>query len=80
MEPDYRYRQAETELAHRIRRGDWAYGEQLPAREILAAQLGYGIRTTRRALAALADPQRPGGPLVRPLPGRGTLVIWRPGE
>lgn len=77
MEPDYRYVEAEAELEHLIRSGRWAYGEQLPAREVLAAQIGYGIRTTRRAAKALADPDRDGGPLLRIRPGRGTLVIWR---
>lgn len=77
MEPGYRYEQAERELAHLIRSGRWGYGEQLPAREVLAAEIGFGIRTTRKATAALADPERPGGAMLRSLPGRGTLVIWR---
>lgn len=77
MDPDYRYRQAEQEIAQRIRAGEWAYGTQLPAREVLAAELGFGIRTTRRAVDALADPARPGGPMLLKLPGSGTWVIWR---
>lgn len=77
MDPDYRYRQAEAEIAQRIRTGRYPGGTQLPAREVLAHEIGFGIRTTRRALAALADPDRPGGPMVRVLPGNGTWVIWR---
>lgn len=77
MEPGYRYEQAEREIEHLIRTGRWGYGEFLPSRERLAADIGMGIRTTRRALDALADPSRPGGALVRKLPGAGTVVIFR---
>lgn len=76
-EPDHRYNIAEREIMHRIRSGRWPYGAKLPARELVAAEIGIGIRTTRRALKALCDPDRPGGPVLRVLDGNGTYVIWR---
>jgi GntR family transcriptional regulator len=64
-----RYRAIATDLAAKIRAGQYAPGEALPAQRELSASYGVTLMTLRQALRQLSDDG-----LVVQQPGRGTFV------
>lgn len=73
----YVYIAAAEEIERRIKDGTWPYGTKLPGRAALASELGVSEMSGRHAVDILADPERPGGPLLKKLPSAGVWVIWR---
>jgi GntR family transcriptional regulator len=71
---EYAFAQVADDVQRRIVAGEWSYGDQLPVREDLAAEYGVGEMTVRRAMRELRDRG-----YVRPLPSKGTFVVWRAG-
>lgn len=69
---EYRYLQVADDLASRIQAGEFPFDAALPVRADLRLEYGVGEMTVRHALAVLADRG-----MVRPMPGRGTIVIWQ---
>lgn len=67
----YTWQRMANEIERRIKAGEYAYGDRLPAREDLAAEYGIGERTVRRALQEL---EKVG--LVEVLPSKGAYVSW----
>lgn len=68
---EYVYARVASDIERRIRAGEWAAGDRLPSREVIAAGYGVAERTVRRALQEL---QAAG--LVRVMPARGAYVTW----
>jgi len=68
---EYRYLQVANDLERRIRAGEFPYDSRLPVRADLRLEYGVGEMTVRHAVAVLAERG-----LVRPMPSRGTVVIW----
>ena len=64
-----RYRAIAIDLAAKIRAGDYAPGEALPAQRELSASYGVTLMTLRQALRQLSDDG-----LIVQQPGRGTFV------
>lgn len=64
-----RYRQIAVDLAARIRRGEYAPGEALPAQRDLSTRYGVTLMTLRQALQELSEEG-----LIVQQPGRGTYV------
>jgi GntR family transcriptional regulator len=70
---DYVYAQIAADLERRIRAGEWAYGDRLPAREALAAEYGAAVMTVRRAQRDLAERG-----IIRIVVGKGAYVTLAP--
>ena len=68
---EWAYAQVADDIGRRIRAGEFPYEAKLPSREDLAAEYGVGQMTVRHALRVLA-----GRGMVRPMPSRGTIVVW----
>jgi Transcriptional regulators len=67
------YAKLASTLRHRIARGDWKLGDQLPTVEALAAEMDLGKVTVRQAYAILAAEG-----LIESRRGRGTHVSGMP--
>lgn len=70
-----RYLQLATLFRHRITRGEWAIGRQIPTVDELAAQCGVARATVRHALGVLEKEQ-----LIERYRAKGTFVRQRPQE
>src|SRR5687767_14585413 len=68
-----KYRRIATDLAERIRAGEFAGGSMLPSQRRLSEDYGVTLMTMRQALQILeADG------VIAQQPGRGTLVLAAP--
>lgn len=72
---EYVYAQIAGDLERRIRAGEWAHGDRLPAREQLAGEYGAAVMSVRRAQRELAERG-----LIRVVVGKGAYVTWQPAD
>jgi GntR family histidine utilization transcriptional repressor len=77
-----RYQQIRDNLRERIRAGEWAVGEAIPAEEALTREFGVARMTVNRALRELTDAgllrrARGSGTYVAPLQVESSLVTIR---